>query len=219
MFYNPDNFKSKGKGGGNGGGGSLIPDGTKAKVRMQIIKTKQGSRDPFLHPSKTHGSNLHSLQFKVMVISDPLKGKTFYHNFAYGIPDIKKEDLNQYLTDGQMKAVDSGHSLLKSCAQSARNINPRDQNADLGIRGFQGYNNLVFAAFIKIEEGNGKYKPKNKIRYAIHNYTDDYQQVMSGVTILPDQTQQNNNYGSPPPPQQNGYSQSPPVAGGEPDWL
>ncbi len=160
----------------------LIPKGTKAKLRIEVVRPESGSIDDFLHASTK--TALYYIKFKVEIVSNPFEGRTFFAIHIVGIPGKDTADLHHYLAPGQIKAVEVGLSSLKSIIQSHRNIAPGDTKANCGINSYADFDDMEFAAGIGVDKGKDGYADKNRIGYIIRNNSKDYDTIMTGNTII-----------------------------------
>lgn len=155
--------------------GELIPAKTLVKV-ISAIRSGGGGDDLYLTIAD---SGFEYLNFEFTVTSSPMARRKIFQNVGVG-----------GTTDGHAKAAEISRSLIRAMLESARGIDPKDAtdkaNAARRIQGWGDLNELEFAIEIGIEKGKGGYEDRNKIQRVLTPDHPQYQNVMSGNTVLPE---------------------------------
>jgi len=163
--------------------GTVIPDGTLARVTLHIVDGPvpgpSQTDGAILHPSKT--SDVLQLRTEFTVVAGPFTKRKFWPNFT--ISGGEQDD------HGVSKGWNISKAQIRAIIESAFNFRPDDMSAVAQQRrqlnGFRALEGLEFAVKIGIEKGTGQYKDKNRLTAIITPDDKNYGLVMGTATMTP----------------------------------
>jgi hypothetical protein len=165
--------------------GDLIPDGTFAKVRMNIRPGGVNGSTPLdanlLKASQSSDAKMLDCEFTI--VDGPFARRKFWQNFTVAGGKLDEK--------GASKGWNISKSILRAMIDSALGLNPQDMSEAAKqkrmLQGLKQLDGIVFAARIMIEPAsNPQYRDANKLANVVLPGEAPYAAVMRGEAVTPD---------------------------------